>query len=183
LRKEETRRLAGELGLKVAEKPESQEICFIREGDYRRFLRQAAAGKIRPGTIRDQKGTLLGEHAGIAFYTIGQRKGLGISVGRPLFVVGLDPERNEVIIGEEEDLWASQLVAEEINWIPFESPAEEMEVSVKIRYQHAGARAHLLPLHDGRVRVTFAEPQRAITPGQAAVFYQGDLVIGGGIIT
>jgi tRNA-specific 2-thiouridylase len=181
--KRETRRLASELGLKVANKPESREICFIPEGDYRQFLRKAAREEIKPGKIRDRNGVVWGEHAGIAFYTIGQRRGLGIAAGRPLFVVGLNAERNEVIIGEEADLLRSELVAEGVNFISFEELSEELEVLVKIRYQHAGAKARICPLPEGRVRVNFAEPQKAITPGQAAVFYQGDLVIGGGIIS
>ncbi|MDH7500482.1 MAG: tRNA 2-thiouridine(34) synthase MnmA, partial [candidate division NC10 bacterium] len=152
-------------------------------GDYRQFLRQAAPDCIRPGKIRDRKGRVLGEHKGIAFYTIGQRKGLGIPAHRPLFVVGLDPERNEVIIGEEGDLLRSELVVEGANWIPFHRLAGEMEVTVKIRYQHAGAPARIRPLPGDRAQVEFREPQRAITPGQAAVFYQEDLVVGGGIIS
>jgi len=181
--KEETRRMATELGLAVAGKPESQEICFLPEGDYREFLREVAPDEIRPGKIRDRNGRILGEHAGIPFYTIGQRKGLGITAARPLFVVGLDPERNEVIIGEEQDLFRSQLVVEGVHFIPFDELRGEMEVSVKIRYQHPGARAHIRPLPAGRVEVDFEEPQKAITPGQAAVFYQEDLVVGGGIIS
>lgn len=182
LRKAETRRLASELGLKVAAKPESQEICFISEGDYRQFLRQKASTEIKTGKIRDLAGRVRGEHGGIPFYTIGQRKGLGIAAARPLYVVDLDADRNEVIIGCEEDLWASELVAEEVNFIPFEELSKEMEVLVKIRYQHQGARAKIHSLSGGRVKVTFMEPQRAITPGQAVVFYQEDLLVGGGII-
>ena len=124
-----------------------------------------------------------GEHAGIPFYTIGQRKGLGIAGTRPFYVVDLDAERNEVIIGDEEDLWSSELRAEEVNFIPFETLSEEMEVLVKIRYQHQGARAKILPLSEGRVKVRFAQAQRAVTPGQAVVFYQGELLVGGGIIS
>jgi len=183
LRKEETRRLARELGLKVANKPESQDLCFIPGGDYREFLRQRAPEKITPGKIRDREGVVQGEHPGIAFYTIGQRKGLGIARGRPPFVVDLDPERNEVIVGEEEDLWRSKLVAEGSNFIPFEQLSGEMEVLAKIRYQHQGARARIRPLSDSRVQVEFAEPQKAISPGQAVVFYLNDLVVGGGIIS
>ncbi len=183
LRKAETRRLASELGLKVATKPESQEICFIPEGDYRQFLRQRALEEIKPGKIRDLGGRVRGEHTGIPFYTIGQRKGLGIAGTRPFYVVDVDAKRNEVIIGDEEDLWSSELLAEEVNFIPFETLAEEMEVLVKIRYQHPGARAKIFPLSGGRIKVKFAEPQRAITPGQAVVFYQGELLVGGGIIS
>jgi len=183
LRKAETRRLAAELGLKVAAKPESQEICFIPEGDYRQFLRQRASTEIKPGKIRDVARRVRGEHAGIPFYTIGQRKGLGIAGTRPFYVVDLDAERNEVIIGNEEDLWSCELLAEEVNFIPFETLSEEMEVLVKIRYQHQGARAKIFPLAEGTVKVKFAEPQRAITPGQAVVFYHGELLVGGGIIS
>ena len=182
LRKEETRRLAAELSLKVAAKSESQDICFIPDGDYRQFLRQRAPAEIKPGKIRDLAGRVRGEHTGVPFYTIGQRKGLGIAGIRPYFVVGLDPVLNEVIIGDEEDLWSSKLTADQVNFIPFEELSEEMEVLVKIRYQHQGARARIHPLPGERVQVKFAEPQRAITPGQAVVFYQKDLLLGGGMI-
>jgi tRNA-uridine 2-sulfurtransferase len=183
LRKEETRRLASELGLKVASKPESQEICFVGNGDYRQFLRERTPQEIRPGKIRDLTGSVRGKHEGIPFYTIGQRKGLGIAAACPLYVVDLDVDHNEVIIGEEEELWSSELVAEEVNFIPFEELMEEMEVLVKIRYQHEGSKGKISPLPSGGVKVEFAEPQRAITPGQGVVFYQEDLLVGGGIIS
>ena len=182
MRKEETRRLAGKLGLRVAHRPESQEICFIPEGDYRQFLQGRDQGEIKPGKIRDLTGEIRGEHPGIAFYTIGQRRGLGIAARQPLYVVDLDRERNEVIVGEEKDLWCSELVAEQTRFIPFDSLSQEMEVLAKIRYQHPGDLAWIGPLPDGRVRVRFAKPQRAITPGQAVVFYRKDMVVGGGII-
>jgi tRNA-specific 2-thiouridylase len=183
LRKEETRRLAAELGLKVAAKSESQDICFIPDGDYRQFLRQRAPAGIKPGKIRDLAGRVRGEHTGVPFYTIGQRKGRGIAGIRPYYVVGLDPVLNEVIIGDEGDLWSSELSADQVNFIPFEELSEEMEVLVKIRYQHQGARARIHPRSANRVKVKFTEPQRAITPGQAVVFYQEDLLLGGGIIS
>lgn len=182
MRKEEARRLAGKLGLRMAHRPESQDLCFVSSGNYRQFLGKMVAGTIKPGPIRDKDGRLLGEHRGLAFYTIGQRKGLGISRGRPLFVVELRPDSNEIVVGEEEDLWRSEMVVENLNWIPFPELLAETEASVKIRYQHAEARALIIPLEGRRALVRFGARQKAITPGQAAVFYQGDLVLGGGII-
>jgi tRNA-specific 2-thiouridylase len=182
MRKEEVRRLAGELGIGTAQRPESQELCFVSRGDYRQFLRNMAGDMIKPGPIRDHKGHLLGEHKGLAFYTIGQRKGLRLAGGRPFFVVELRPDSNEVVVGEEKDLWRSDMVVEGVNWIPSQELPGRTEAWVKIRYQHAGAKAFITPMEGGRAWVSFAAPQRAITPGQAAVFYQGDLVLGGGII-
>ena len=183
MRKEEVRERARALGLSVADKPESQEICFIPDNDYRGFLRRRAAHAFSPGPIVDRSGRALGQHQGLANYTIGQRKGLGLSVGKPLYVVALDPEQNAVVVGEEVDLEASRLVASQVNFIAFEELTAPVRVEAKIRSTHSGAAATVYPCDDGTVEVVFENPQRAITPGQSVVFYQGEQVIGGGVIT
>ncbi len=210
LTKEETRRMAASLGLPVAEKRESQEICFIPDDDYRRFLREYLPETRRPGPILDLEGNVLGEHEGIAFYTIGQRKGLGIASTEPLYVVDLDPEKNAVVVGRAGDVMAEGLVATDVNWIAFDRLEEPMGVAAKIRYYtptvaatvgprtpRAAAPGHPCgpgdvsdagdlgkPGDAGRVQVEvrFASPQRAATPGQSVVFYDGDVVLGGGVI-
>ncbi|MBI3084998.1 MAG: tRNA 2-thiouridine(34) synthase MnmA [candidate division NC10 bacterium] len=184
LRKEETRRLARELGLAVADKPDSQEICFVPR-DYRAYLRERVGAAIQPGTIRDTAGTVRGRHQGIAFYTVGQRRGLGIASSQPLYVIDLDPTRNEVIVGEDRDLWTRELEVERVNLIAIERLSEPRRVLAKVRYAQAPAPAALIPLPGDRLRLCFEEPQRAVAPGQAAVFYDvsdPDLVVGGGTI-
>ena len=180
LTKREIYKIAREHGLRAAERPESQDLCFIPDGDYRRFL--SAQLKIEPGEIVDTRGRVLGEHQGLPFYTIGQRHGLGLRTGERLYVVALDPERNRVIVGPEEELYATGLIAKEVNW-PAGPPAEaELEVEAKIRYRSPLVRARLRLLLDNKVEIRFAERQRAVTPGQIAVFYQGERLIGGGVI-
>lgn len=159
------------------------EICFVPEADYRTFLQQGGFAPKRRGEIVDLQGRVLGEHDGVAFYTIGQRRGLGISSTRPLYVIELDAARNRVIVGDNSALMGSQFVAERCNWIAFERPPARLEATVKLRYNHAGAPATLTPRGDGSAEVRLHVPQRAITPGQAAVFYHDDLVLGGGWIT
>lgn len=184
LRKEETRRIAAELGLTVADKPDSQEICFVPR-DYRAYLRERVGAAIQPGTIRDTGGAVRGQHPGLAFYTVGQRRGLGIASSQPLYVIDLDPERNEVVVGDEEELWTRELEAERVNLIAVEHLSEPQRVLAKVRYAQAPAPAALIPLPGDRVRLCFDEPQRAAAPGQAAVFYDAndpDLVVGGGTI-
>ena len=184
LQKEETRRLAGELGLAVAGKPDSQEICFVA-GDYRAYLRERVGCAIAPGTIRDTRGAVRGQHSGVAFYTVGQRRGLGIGSSLPLYVVDLDPERNEVIVGEERELWMPEVEVGRLNLIAVERLTAPRRVLAKIRYAQAAAPATVIPLAEETVRVCFDEPQRAVAPGQAAVFYDPDdpeLVFGGGTI-
>ncbi len=179
--KTEVRARAKALGLPVADKPESQEICFV-PGDYRDFLRERAPEAFRPGPILDRAGRRLGDHAGLAGYTVGQRKGLGLAVGRPLYVLALDPARNAVVVGEETDLARDRLVATDANFIPFARLEGPLAVEARIRHGHPPAPALVRPLADGEVEVVFAVPQRAVTPGQSVVFYRGDLVVGGGII-
>ncbi|MGI9860124.1 tRNA 2-thiouridine(34) synthase MnmA [Moorella naiadis] len=180
--KTEVREIAARYGLPVARKAESQEICFVTQGDYRDYLQQRTGSTIKPGPILDTTGRVLGRHRGLPFYTIGQRKGLGLALGKPCFVVALDPQRNAVIVGDKEDLEQRVLYARNNNYIPWSEPPAEARVQAKIRYRAPEAAATLYPLPDGRTRLEFDEPQRAITPGQAVVYYQDDLVVGGGTI-
>lgn len=181
--KADTREVARECQLKTADKEESMEICFVPDKDYGRFLQQAHLAEKHTGDIVNLRGEVLGQHEGIEFYTIGQRKGLGISSIRPLYVIELDAERNRVIVGDDHELDKDEFVVDRCNWIPFvESPAA-LEVSAKIRYNHPGTAATVTLLPMNRARVKLHIPQRAITPGQACVFYQEDLVVGGGWIT
>lgn len=183
--KTETRVLARELGLPVADKPDSQEICFVAEaGGYREFLRRRVPGAMQAGEIRDVHGNLLGRHSGIAFFTIGQRRGLGLSGHRePLYVVDIDAENNVVIVGSEEHLYCRRFLVEGVNWIAFDRLTKPLAVEARIRYNMPEAPATIFPAEDATcVEVEFDLPQRAITPGQAAVFYQGDVVVGGGTI-
>jgi tRNA-specific 2-thiouridylase len=180
LTKKRVRQIAREFNLPVAEKRESQEICFIPDDDYPRFL--ASYVRAEPGTIIDRKGNILGEHQGIIYYTVGQRRGLGISAGEPLYVLAIDPERNAVIVGQRDGAYGDELIAAEVNWILADAPTQPITVEAKIRYLHKEARATVTPLEDGKAHVRFAQPQMAITPGQAVVFYRGDAVVGGGTI-
>lgn len=181
LTKAEVRREAVRRGLATAGRPESQEICFIPDGDYRRFL--SARLPARPGPILDLSGRVLGTHRGLAYYTIGQRKGLGLS-GQPypLFVIALRPEENALVVGPEEALLSPALEAGDVSFVSGRWPEEPLRVEAKVRYRTPEAPARLFPLEGDRVRVEFDTPQRAITPGQAVVFYQGEEVLGGGII-
>ncbi|TCL69367.1 tRNA (5-methylaminomethyl-2-thiouridylate)-methyltransferase [Hydrogenispora ethanolica] len=176
------RQKAAELGLRVADKPDSQEICFVPDQDYRRFIDEYRPGAVRPGKIVDKTGKVLGEHSGIINYTIGQRKGLGIASSVPLFVTEIRPETNEIVVGLADEVFADRLVAEALNWIAIPALQDELRVEAKIRYAAPPAPAVVRPLPEGRVEVLFDMPQRAITPGQSVVFYQGDLVVGGGVI-
>ncbi len=181
--KDDTREVARHCQLKTADKEESMEICFVPDNDYGKFLLAAKLADKHPGEIVDVQGRVLGRHEGIEFYTIGQRKGLGLSSAKPLYVLELDPAANRVVVGEDSALDRDEFVAERCNWIPFDSPVERFEATVKIRYNHPGTPATVTPLPGGRVSVKLGLPQRAITPGQAAVFYQQDLGLGGGWIT
>ena len=180
-RKEEVRKIAASLNLKVHNKQDSQEICFIPDGDYRDFIRKNLS-EIEPGPILDKEGNVLGEHKGIYLYTIGQRKGLGISTKKPLYVIRIDSLRNAIIVGEREETTSQSLVAKDLNLISIEVIVGEMKVMAKVRHQHKEAEATISPLKNGRVKVCFKEPQKAITPGQSVVFYENDRVIGGGVI-
>lgn len=182
LTKQETRQIAARYGLQVAQKQESQEICFVPDNNYREFMDQYRPGGAKPGPIVNLHGERLGTHAGLANYTIGQRKGLGIGGGRPHFVVRLDVDRNAVVVGDAEDVYQTSCKAVDINWIAVSGLDAPMQVEAKIRYRVEPAQAVISPDADGRVITQFQQPQRAITPGQAVVWYQDDVVIGGGII-
>ncbi len=180
--KKEAREEALRRGLRVARKADSQEICFIPDDNYRNFLRKRGCEIGGEGRIVDRGGKVLGVHGGIHGFTIGQRRGLGLAGPLPRYVVALDPEKNEVVTGTKDDLLSGGLIAGEMNWIAFPMLEEEIEVSVQIRYRHPGAAASVSPLEGGKVRVDFHEPVKSVTPGQAAVFYRGEEVIGGGWI-
>lgn len=180
--KEEVRALAEKIGLPVADKKESQEICFIPDNDYKAFIKRQIKKDVKPGEFRDIHGNFLGYHKGIINYTIGQRKGLGLSSDRPLYVVDIDPENNVVIVGHQEDVWGEELISSNNNFISIEKLEEEIKVTAKIRYTAKEDEAIIKPYGDDKVLVRFLRPQRAITPGQSVVFYDGDVVVGGGII-
>jgi tRNA-specific 2-thiouridylase len=180
--KDTVRKTAESYGLLVANKPESQEICFITDNDYHRFLREKVGSSIKPGPFLDVDGNFLGQHQGLAYYTVGQRKGLGITFGEPMFVVALDPVRNAVVLGKNHEVFGTGLVASDNNFVLYDKLTETMQVQVKIRYSAKPAEATITPIEDGLVSLQFSEPQRAITPGQAVVYYDGDYVVGGGTI-
>lgn len=180
--KTEVRAMATQMDLPAAQREESQDICFLEGGDYRSFLREAWPESMRQGLIVDRSGELLGRHNGLAFYTVGQRRGLGISAREPLYVLELDRERNAVVVGSSEDLYSNHLVANQVNWVSVAEVTQRLSVTAQIRYRAQPAVAEIDKLPDGRVLTVFAEPQRAVTPGQSVVWYKGDLVIGGGII-
>jgi len=180
--KEQIREIAANLGLPVAKKPDSQEICFVDDNDYSRFITENSDYKPVPGYFRDTSGNILGKHTGIINYTVGQRKGLGIALGKPMYVVSIDPETNTVYLGDETEVYSKGLIASDINLISIDSLNGTMEVNAKIRYTAREAKAFISPMDDGSVKVEFETPQRAVTPGQSVVFYNGDIVVGGGII-
>jgi tRNA-specific 2-thiouridylase len=181
-RKEEVRALAREAGLGVSEKPDSVEICFVPENDHAAFIKQRRPKHATAGQIVDTTGKMLAEHGGIEQFTIGQRKGLGFAAGSRRYVLEIVPETNQVIVGDREGLLARGLIASEVNWLLDGPPSGELPCEAKIRYRHEPAAAIAKALPDGGARVEFAEPQSAVTPGQAVVFYQGDRVLGGGWI-
>lgn len=181
--KEEVRDIAERIHLQVANKPDSQDICFVPDGDYATFIEQSTGEKIQPGNFVDMDGHVLGQHKGIIHYTVGQRKGLGLSLGRPVFVIEIRPETNEVVIGDHEDSLSWIVRANCINFMSVEDLDEEKRVFAKIRYNHKGAWCTVKKTGQDEIVCTFDEPQRAITPGQAIVLYDGDYVLGGGTIT
>jgi tRNA-specific 2-thiouridylase len=181
-KKEEVREKALQLGLRVHDKPESQEICFVHELSYHSFLKERLGDTIEPGPIIDQKGNILGRHKGISFYTIGQRRGLGLARGKPLYVIGMDRDRNCITVGEETEVYADSFVVESVNWVTPPPSSPSILSQVKIRYNHPGSEASLYIRETNEVFVKFRSPQKAITPGQAAVFYDGEVVLGGGWI-
>ena len=179
--KEEIRQIAKEHKLEVANKPDSEDICFIPDGNYKNFLEANGGIKQKVGNIVDLSGKVLGKHNGLYNYTIGQRKGLGISNKVPLFVVGFNKEKNEVIVGEEHNLYSREIFVEDYNLLLVDNIEKELDVEVKTRYTSKLAKAKIKEV-DGKIKVDFEEPQRAITPGQSAVFYIKDIVLGGGKI-
>jgi tRNA-specific 2-thiouridylase len=181
-RKETIRQRAFHLGLRVHNKPESQEICFIHDSSYHSFLSEKIEESAKPGPIIDQAGNILGSHKGIPFYTIGQRRGLRLAKGKPLYVIGIDRAKNAVIVGGAEEVYSDTFIAESINWIFPKEMTSPLTAQVKIRYNHPGSEAILSLRGRNEVEVKFKAPQKAITPGQAAVFYDGDTVLGGGWI-
>jgi tRNA-specific 2-thiouridylase len=187
--KPEARDAARQHGLVgVAEKKESQEICFVPDGDYAgfidRYLEAEDATERLPGTgeIVDTSGRVVGQHEGIHRYTVGQRRGIGIANEKPLYVISINSDRNRVTVGAAEELLSTEFIAAGVNWIALDDPAEPVRAEVRVRYRHTAAAATITPLPDARARIVFDEPQRAITPGQATVFYRGDEVVGGGWI-
>ena len=183
MRKPEIRKIARSLGLKVADKIDSQEICFVPGNDYKAFLRShLGENEFHRGEIYDVEGNFVGEHDGIELFTIGQRKGLPGGSAKPRYVVDLDAETNRVIVGDVEDLVCDEFEIDRTNWIARELPDEDVDATVKIRYSHPGTPATVTSLENHRARIRLHEPQRAVTPGQAAVIYDGDVVIGGGWI-
>lgn len=185
LPKTETRRLATEFGLPIAEKPESMEICFVPDNKYSRYVEQQAPEVVVPGPILDAQGRYLGEHPGIVHFTVGQRKGLGVTSPDPLYVIAIEPERNAVVVGSDKDLFCRELIAEDLNLVALPHLEGPVRCRARIRYKMHEAPATVEPVPEegeGVVRVVFDEPQRAITPGQAVVFYDGDVVLGGATI-
>ncbi len=183
LRKDEVRQEAQRFGLAVAQKAESQEICFIQDHDYQRFIReQAPSGAFAEGLIVDRQGRELGRHKGLPFYTVGQRKGLGLATGKPLYVAEVDAHRNLLVVGEKAEVQQRQFLVERVNWCLLPQVGEPFSATVQIRHQHSGGAARVTPQAGDMAQVTFDGPQWAITPGQAAVFYRDDLVVGGGWI-
>jgi tRNA-specific 2-thiouridylase len=182
--KAETRRIAEQLGFDVANKADSMEICFIPDGDYKKFIEEYTGIKCESGDFVDISGKVLGRHSGIINYTVGQRKGLGVTFGKPMFVTRIDAEKNQVVLGEKGTEFSSELIADTLNFIPFEELAGPIPVLAKVRYSAKPAPATIVPEGSALVRVIFESPQRAVTPGQAVVFYDlcGDMVIGGGTI-
>ena len=183
MEKPEIRAIARQLGLKVADKPDSQEICFVPGQDYKAFLRSHLdSGEFHRGGIYDLRGNFIGAHAGIEMFTIGQRRGLPGGSAQPRYVVDLDPQTNRVIVGSAEDLLVEEFEIDRVNWVGRAPADHSIEATVKIRYNHPGTAATLTPVAANRLRVRLHEPQKAVTPGQAAVFYDDDLVLGGGWI-
>lgn len=180
--KEEIRKIAEDIQLQVANKPDSQDICFVPDGDYASFIEKTAGKQVQKGNFVTVDGTVLGEHKGIIHYTVGQRKGLGLALGYPAFVLEIRPETNEVVIGTHEESMAKSLRAGNLNFMSIEDLAEPQRVFTKIRYNHRGVWATIEKTGEDEILCTFEEPQRAVTPGQAVVFYDGEYVLGGGTI-
>lgn len=180
--KDEIRAIAEKIGIQVAHKPDSMEICFVPDNDYAGFITRETGYVSRPGNFVDLHGNILGTHKGIIHYTVGQRKGLGLAMGHPVFVVAIRPETNEVVIGENDDVFSTKLYANNINLMSVDKIEEPIRARAKIRYSHEGADCTIQMADDGLLECVFDEKQRAVTPGQALVIYDGDYVLGGGTI-
>ena len=180
--KDQTYALADEIGLLVAHKPDSQDICFVSDGDYASYIEENSDAKITPGNFVLSDGTVVGKHKGIIHYTVGQRKGLGLSLGHPVFVLEIRPETNEVVVGSNEESMSRYVRADQVNFMTVEDLTEPKRVWAKIRYNHRGAWCTVEKTGEDEILCTFEEPQRAITPGQAVVLYDGEYVLGGGTI-
>ncbi|MFH1655710.1 MAG: tRNA 2-thiouridine(34) synthase MnmA [Candidatus Omnitrophota bacterium] len=180
--KKQIRVTAKKIGIKVADKPASQEICFISD-DYRDFLKhRLSKSKIKPGPIVDTEGKFIGQHKGICFYTVGQREGLRIALGYRAYIAKIDVRKNKIVVGKEQKLYSDSLIAEKPNFISIDYPKKKILAKAKIRYNHKEADCRISPFNRNRVKVEFFNPQRAITPGQSVVFYNKDILLGGGII-
>jgi tRNA-uridine 2-sulfurtransferase len=181
--KPQVRQLAREFNIASAERADSQDLCFLGDGDYRDFITRHTTEKVvRPGPIADWEGKIIGQHQGLAFYTIGQRKGLGIASSQPLYVLEKDLRQNVLVVGGKDELGQSELIAEGVNWVSGERPPSEIRAQVKIRYKSREVWADVIPMENNHVHVRFDEPVQDITPGQAAVFYQDEVCLGGGVI-
>ena len=180
--KEETRDLARSFGLEVCDKPASQDVCFVGSGGYRQFLVERFPEALRRGPIVNTRGEVMGEHSGIACYTVGQRKGVGVAAGVPLYVLAVDGSAGTVVVGGREELQKRRVCVDQVTWIPFEEPSGPVALSVKTRYRAAAAPATVSCRGEGRAEVVFITPQTAVAPGQSAVFYDGEVVVGGGIV-
>ncbi|MDD6770284.1 tRNA 2-thiouridine(34) synthase MnmA [Inconstantimicrobium porci] len=180
--KDKIREIAKEIGLAVHNKKDSEEICFISDNNHGLYIANAKPDKVKQGNFVDKNGNILGKHKGIVYYTIGQRKGLGLALGRPVFVTDIRPETNEVVIGSEEDIFKNELIAKDVNFISIDKLEKPMAVQAKIRYSAKPAEAIIYPLENDKVKVVFNDKQRAITMGQSVVFYDGLKVVGGGVI-
>lgn len=180
--KDEVRKIAQEFKLTVAQKPESQEICFIPDNDYVQFLQRRTPEAFRPGAVVDHENRILGQHKGIAHFTVGQRKGMGVAAPYPLYVLEIQAKRNRIVVGKNENLYKKKLWASQIHLTSVDKMNKPMTIKAKIRYRHQEAKAQFIPLESGKALVEFRQAQRAITPGQSVVFYDGDVVVGGGII-
>ncbi len=180
--KDEIRNIAKNINLRVANKPDSQEICFIPDNDYAKFITEYSGKEPEEGNFVTPDGKIIGKHKGIIHYTVGQRKGLNLAMGHPVFVLAIRPETNEVVIGNSDEVYSNKLYADNLNFMSIEDLADEMEVTAKIRYSHKGSNCTIRKVDENKIECIFEEPQRAVTPGQAVVFYDGDYVVGGGTI-
>jgi len=180
--KGEVRKMAEELDLTIARKSDSQEICFVIDDDYPRFVKEHSGKKIKTGNFVDKEGNVLGKHKGIIYYTVGQRKGLGVTFGKPMYVIEIKPDTNQVVLGDNEDVFKTELIAKDVNFIPFEDVTEPYKCMGKVRYSAPLAPCTVERIDENQIKVTFEQPQRAVTPGQAVVFYQDQLLVGGGTI-